>query len=252
MRFYDVWKLIIYEYKYERHESIISILLQWIIYSSVLFVFTISFGLDEICSEYISPIYPSGYEFYFEGYGINDLQELENMGFYNIEFSNVGNNGLGSINNLDGIWICKMKATMNGKDIWNSDIDEILMIIFLGQTIFASIGIMILGVMFNCASNSFKMKLIRRRGYIDMIKRLGGTVRLCQKIYGGLFCIRNFIALLGAVCSNAILIFLLNRYINTKMNICSSFGMVDWKMFFGICFVSYGVIILFQRQLREK
>lgn len=252
MKFCDILKLILYEYKYEKRESIMSVVLQWIVYTGVLFVFTISFGLDEICSEYISPMYPSGYDFYFEGYGEADLDDLEGMGVYNITFSNVGDGGHGYIENLNGIWKYKLKATMKGKDIWNSDIDEVLIIVFLGQLIFASIGVMILCVMFNCVSNAFKMKLIRRKVYIDMLKNLGGPTKICQYVYGGLFCARNFFALISAVCSNAILIFALNQYINIEMSIFSSFRAIDWKLFLGICLISYLVIILFQRQLREK
>lgn len=91
---------------------------------------TVAGDMNRICSGYIKPLYPDGYEFILVGYSEEDIPELEHMGFYDVTFSNVGNQGSGVIDSLDGIWLHKLQAALAGKDIWNEELDEFLSVIF--------------------------------------------------------------------------------------------------------------------------
>lgn len=131
MRFWDMLKLVGYEYRYEKKEWILSLILQCLAFIGVFFLFAIAGDIDRVCGEYLSPLYPDGYAFNLTGYDESDICELEGMGFHDITFSGVSGQGGAVTDSLSGIWSRKLYAVFTGKDIWNNAIDEILSIIFL-------------------------------------------------------------------------------------------------------------------------
>ena len=252
MKFWDKIRLILHEYRYEKLEWMISVGLQWLIFTSVLFLFTVAFSVDEICGEYMKTIYPEGYDFFLTGYGEQDISKLEEMGFCDISFSSVGDSGYARRDDLDGIWRHKLQAAFSGKDIWNEGLDEILCAMLFCQITFFAIGVVMLMVMLNNLSNSFTMKLMRRKHYIRMLRQLGCSRRVCQEIYYIFFALRNVLALILATGMNAFLVTMLNRYMAETMYIYASFDRVSWLMVLTLGGISMFVMwISFRRQWRQ-
>lgn len=230
----------------------ISFVLQSLIFISVLFLTTVTGDLDRICGEYIQPLYPNGYGFQLMGYQAEDIPELERMGFYNINFSNLETQGYAVTDSLENIWLCKLRAVWSGKDIWNSELDEVLSVIFFAQMIFGGIGVILLVIMMNNLSNSFAMRLMRRRPYIRMLEQLGCTQAVCRKIWYGFLGMRSIFALLCAVCVNSVLIGLLNEYMAKRMYIKSIFAPFSGGLSVGILVICAVLMWLsFRKQWRQ-
>ncbi|MCM1101130.1 MAG: hypothetical protein NC398_07070 [Acetatifactor muris] len=230
----------------------ISLVLQSLIFVSVLFLTTVAGDLDRICGEYIQPLYPNGYGFQLMGYQAKDIPELERMGFYNINFSNLETQGYAVKDSLENIWLYKLRAVWSGKDIWNSELDEILSVTFFAQVIFGAIGAVMLVIMMNNLSNSFAMRLMRRKPYIRMLEQLGCTRTVCRRIWYGFFGIRSIFALTCAVCINSMLICLLNEYMAKRLYIESSFVPFSGVLSVGIL-VTCAVLmwLSFRKQWRQ-
>lgn len=252
MKFCDILKLIWHEYRYEKAEWIVSVILQILLYVNVFFLLTVAGDIDKICGEYMSPLYQDGYEFFLKGYGSENLSELEGMGFYDITFSNTGDSGYGVTDSLKNIWLYKLQAVISGKDIWNDKLDEILGVMFFCQLVFAALGAVMLAIMLNNLSNSFAMKLMRRKRYIQMLEQLGCPEAVCCRIYYGFFCMRSVTAFLLAVGINMYLIYLLNGYMEGRMYIYSTFPLFCWRLAVGIGIISMLLMwISFRKQWRH-
>lgn len=252
MKFYDIFKLVVHEYRYEKLEWIFSTFLQIFIYTSVLFLLTIAGDIDGICGKYLRPMYEDGYDFNLVGYTKSDVSELEDMGFHDISFSNVDNSGYAIIDELDGIWLYKIKAAIDGKDIWNSVLDETLGVVFFCQIIVGSLGVVMLVIMLNNISNAIAMKLIRRKQYIKMLGQLGCSKKICQRIFFLVFIIRNICALLISIVVNRYLIQMINKYMSEKMYIQTGFVQQNWVLIGMTFFVSVCVMrISFRKQWRQ-
>lgn len=252
MKFWDILKLIRHEYRYEKQEWILSVVLQCLIFCSVFFLITFACNMDEICGEYISPLYPDGFEFRLNGYSVKDVSELEKMGFHSIIFSEGTNQGYGVKDSLRGIWFHKLHAVFVGKDIWNAELDEILSVIFFCQITFGAIAIALFLIMLNNLSNSVAVKLMRRKGYIQMLRQLGCSQSACQRIYYSFFAMRIVFALLPAVWINGYLIHLLNKYLTQSMYIQTSLPQYRWMPVVGIGALSVLLMcVSFQKQWRQ-
>lgn len=244
--------MINHEHTYEKQEGIMSFILQLLVYITVFFLFTVTCDIDKMVGEYLSPLYPEGFEFRLNGYSERDIADLENMGFYNISFSSVGKQGYGTTNDLANIWLYKLRAAFSGNDIWNEEIDEILGVILLGQVVFGTIGIAMLLIMMNNLSNSIAMKLMSRRHYVQMLKQLGCTKQISQSIFLGLFCARTLLAFFLAMVINAQFIKQTNYYVKRYMYIPSSFVEYNWMLIFGVGIISIMLLwFSFQMQWRK-
>lgn len=251
MKFWDKTKLVFHEYKYEKVEWIISLILQWLIFTSVFFLFTIAKDINKVCSDYLKPIHKEGYCFELIGYDKSDVEELQKMGFRDIEFSEEYDKGYALIDSLENIWGYKIKASLQGKDIWNEGLDEIISVMFFCKITLVSIGAIMLIVMVNNLSNSFGMKLIRRKRYIQMLIGLGCGKEVCKSIYYGVFNVRNGIAILMASVSNALLIKMLNNYMHKRMYINSEFQGYNINLLVVMVMLSIGLMwISFRKQWR--
>ena len=252
MKFCDVFKLVSHEYKYEKLEWIASVILQMFIYTSVLFLLTIAGNIDGICGKYLAPIYEDGYNFRLVGYTEADISTLEEMGFRDITFSNSTNEGTAYIDELDGIWFYKIKAVIEGKDIWNADLDETLGVVFFCQVIVGSLGIVMLVIMLNNISNAIAMKLIRRKNYIQMLGQLGCARKISQRIFYLVFVIRNVCALIVAILLNSYLIKVVNTYMIEEMYIPVGFERFNGLLVGGSLLISVGIMrISFIKQWRQ-
>lgn len=249
----DLFRLICREYRNGKQEWIILFVLQFFIYVSVLFIVTIACDIDRVCGVYIRTLFPNGFEFNFIGYSTEDISILSQMGFYNISFSSVGENGYGIIDNLDGIWIYKIYSVFVGKDIWNADIDEILCIIFFCQIIFAILGLSLFCLLINNLVNSFAMRMLRRERYIHMLMQLGCPSNTCWYIFWGPYILCMLITYLGATMINGKFIQQLNIYLAKDMYIDFSFMQYDKKMIAIMGILSALVMFMaFRKQWRHR
>lgn len=252
MKFWDKLKLILHEYRYEKTEWLLSVMLHWLIFTSVLFLLTLALSMDEICGEYMKPMYPEGYDFILTGYCEEEIAQLKEMGFYDITFSSEGDSCYAMRDDLHGIWMHKLEAALLGKDIWNESLDEILSVMFFCQLTFGAIGVVMFIVMMNHLSNSFTMKLMRRKNYIRMLRQLGCPCKVCQEIYYEFFVIRNVLALILAIGTNGYLIHRLNEYMQERMYIMSAFPKIHWMLVLVIWLISMFMMwISFQKQWRQ-
>lgn len=249
MRTKDIFRLIGYEMKHERPEWISSVIIQFVIYSMVLFLFGMAGNVDNIFCEYIRPAYPDGFEFELKGFKEKDIHTLEKMGFQDVTIYEDRGEGTGILNDLDNIWLYKLIAIMNGRDIWSAKLDMVLSIIFFVQFVFGIIGILMLLLMFNSISNSIAMKLDSRKKYIDMLVAIGCTQRICKKLYYGFFWIRNGIAYMAAIVWNSIWLTYMNQIMEKHIGITMENRYNNWNLVIEIGIV--GSVIVLGLLLRQ-
>ena len=166
------------------------------------------------------------------------MPELEKIGFRDVKFSEGSNSANGYLDDLDHVWIYKMQAVFDHKDIWNEDVDDVLGIMLFCQVILGATGVAMLLLMINNVSNSVAMKLQRRQRYIRMLEQLGSTRQMCMSVYYTFFAIRNMLALIMAVIVNVISINLLNDYLNNRMYIGVTLPVFFWQLFVFVLLIS--------------
>ena len=247
----DVVKLSINEFKYDKRECILSDLLQIFILSGVFFLFTIFLNLEGVASDYIQPLYEQGFEFELVGYTEADNSKLENMGFFNITYSEYGSYGY--VHSLENIWIYKIKAAIEGKDIWSGNLDEIISVILFTRLVFLFLGVGLLIIMYNNIANSYTMKLINRQKFISMMFHLGAKRLEVRRIFNLYFLVRMSIASLVAILINSLYIKCINAYISKYMFIFSDFPTVSLELITVIIVSSFMIlIVLFCRRWRKN
>lgn len=251
MRPCDTLRLVKNEFRYGKMEWIVSVILQILILSCAFFVFSLVTDMDRLGDAYLHKLYPDGYEFSLQGYTEADRSSLESMGFYDLSLGEEG--GIGTTDQIRGIWISKIKAVMDGKDIWNQEVDEFLVVIGLFQVIFGIVAVLLIFVMLNNLSNSFSMKLLRRECYITMLSRLGGRKKEIRRIYYIFFSTRNLVSLLVSCGINAGLTILFNRYIASLLGISSGMQIIRLAEAVGLfLFVELMMRIVFRKIWSES
>lgn len=249
----DLFRLIFREYRNGKREWILSFILQVIICVSVLFVFTIVCDLDYVCGAYMKNLYPNGFPFNLKGYGIEDTSTLSEMGFYDLSFSNIDKSGYGIRDSLDGIWIHKISSAFNGKDIWNSELDEILCVVFFCQIMLGIIGISLVFLMINNLSNSFAMKIARRENYMCMMSQLGCPNSVCWNIFFLGYLFSMFVAFGCAIVLSGQLIQQLNVYLSKSMYIDFAFIPYNIKIIIIMAMLDALIMFLaFRKQWRHR
>lgn len=246
----DILKLVYQEFKFDKQECILSTLLHTLIFTSAIFLFTISFFIEGIADEYMKPVFTDGYMFTFNNFSGKEIEELEEMGFYDIYVDEEG--GVGTINSIENIWNYKIKAAIDGKDIWSNDVDDVLTVILFIRLILSFLGICLIIVMINNMANSFSMKIINRKKYITMLFQLGVKSSTCCYLYNIYFGLRNIIGCCFAIILNFICIELLNIYMKNNMYIYSKFPHFSYVCvgIFSLCLVIQ--TILFLKKWKEK
>ena len=253
MKFLDMLKLVAYEYRYEKKEWILSLILQCLAFLGVFFLFSLAGDIDRVCGEYLSPLYPNGYAFNLTGYSETDSCGLEKIGFQDIAFSSATGQGYAITDSLSGIWGHKLHAVFTGKDIWSDGLDEILSIIFFCQITLGMIGIALFFVMINNLENSVAMKLMRRQRYIRMLGQLGCPRAVCREIYYIFVAVRSTGAFLMAICLNGFLVYLLNGYLEQNMYMQADIAVFRWTRALGIWILSmFSIGLCFRRQWRRN
>jgi len=155
------------------------------------------------------------FSFQLFGYTQADLDELTDMGFEDIRFET--REPTGYLKNLEHIWWYKLRAAAKGKDIWNAEIDNYLMILLFCRIIFAVIGILLWIIMLNSISNSFQMKLSERERFIQLLHRLGCARKTIFGIYFVYFVIRALAVFAAAALLAGSIMYLLNDYMDRVM-----------------------------------
>lgn len=219
MRVCDTLRLVKNEFRYGKVEWITSMVLQILILSCTFFVVSLEIDLGGMGEEYLRKLYPDGYEFSLSGYTEEDREELVSMGFYDLNLYEGGGSGI--LDGIRGIWLSKIKAVMDGKDIWNQDIDEFVIMLGTFQIIFGILSLLLIFVMLNNLSNSFHMKILRREQYITMMSRLGCRRKELRRIFYIFFSIRNLFSLLVSGCINIGIMSVFNKHIGDLLEIRS-------------------------------
>lgn len=225
MKLCDMLCLVKNEFKYEKKEWIVNVVLHILIFSCTFFVFSLAMSMNGMGDNYLKKMYKDGYTFFLNGYTEKNETELEDMGFYNLHFD--GTRGSGTLDEIDSIWTKKIKATITGKDIWNEDIDEFILMLGLFEVIFVMLAILMIFLSINNLSNSFAMKLIRRNKFILMLSVLGYKKRQIKGLYYTFFCARNVISLLISCGVNISVIKISNTYIGETLRINSGIQILD-------------------------
>jgi len=248
----DKLRLVFREYRFGCLENIISVGLQALIFTIVILLFTVSFELDDVLSGYMNPMYSQGYGFDLFGYSQDDIPELEKQGFRDIEFYEDGD-AYGYRDNLSDIWFIKILAIMDGKDIWNSELDEIVNYIFFGQITFLALGVVMFIIMLNNISNSISMRLMLREKYLRMMSGLGCRKSILRSIFFMVFAFRSILAILVAVAAVAVCVDKINAYLHRIMLISLGFSCFSPAYIIGIGLISIVLIFFtFERQWRAR
>ena len=226
MKLSDKLTIVEREYKSGCKEVVAGLLLQILILSCFLFMFSLMLDMFQLGNSYLKKIYKDGYTFELHGYSEEDKNEIEQMGFRYIEDSDAGLQG--KLDSLDHILIWKANALIHGKDVWNSELDEYIVTFAVFQAILAIVGIGLLLVMLNNLSNALSMKLVHRQKFIDMLFLLGETKRGIYKIYSTYFGIRPIFACICAFLIYINICVLFNNYINENFGIQVGVSLIHW------------------------
>lgn len=191
----DFRKSVTYEYGFNKTEWIISCVMQCMIFSLVFFLLNLTVSIDDIAGNYYGR-WNDSYEFDLRGFDEAGIRWLEKQGFHDIEVTD--GYGTALTDSLHFIWFKKLVAVSKGMDIFNSDIDEALEIIFFFRLAFVTISVVLLTVMFNNLSNSYAFRLEQRKKYIQMLHFVGLSNKNCKKIFSRFFTVRNTVAVATA------------------------------------------------------
>ena len=255
MKKYDTLILSKNELKFKRTEWIVSIFLQSIVFICTLFVFSLLINVEDLGSSYMSKTNPNGFAFTLNGYTRLDKSELVQMGFTNLEFDD--NCTTGVLKNIKGIWLKKITATIDGKDIWNEDVDEYLSVIGMILLVILIFFILLLAVTVNNLSYSFYLKINQRKKYIQMLWLIGGKMVDIRRIFCWYFLLRTLIAVVIAYFVNTLLVNKLVNYFSSifgdaEVNNILSF----WKIL--LVFIVYYLILhlsfrsIWRKQYEDK
>ena len=228
MRIRDIVKLAWNEFHYGRGEWFLSGFMQIVIMTCVLFTFTVALQTNRVGDEMFRPIYASewGYYFQFDSFTEENRAELEQMGFHDIEFYNNGDGeagGFGYIDSIQNIWFLKLRAVLEGKDIWDEDNEELFAILLLLQLVFWGIGIALMIMFVNSTSNAFAMKYQERERYIRMLRSLGFSKERVAAVYLLYFGSKVAAATVLAVILNTAWMNMINHCAREEMKITQQF-----------------------------
>lgn len=196
MRRLDLFKLVQREYRFEKAESVVSILVQSLVYFLTLLLFSISHVLDEIFDHFLVKYYKDGFAFNIGGFDEGDRNLLLSMGFYEIHFDGTAYAKRSSLRN---IWYYKILSLLRGKDIWSFDLEEAMNTLLFFKILFIALGFFLLLLLINNISNSVFMKLNRRCHYIEMLNCVGYPSVLCRRIFGYFFLFRYLLSFIIAI-----------------------------------------------------
>ncbi len=249
MRFFDKLKLAFLEFKIEKKECFISIILQFCMFTCTIFLLVFSYNIDNIGDCFLRNIYKDGYTFQLIGF--KSEEELTELGFYDIVLSDDFYSA--KINSISGLWLKKVVAAFQNKDIWNQDVDNFIITIGIAQIIFFSLSMIMLIVMLNCISNSFDLKLVKRQNYIIQLNQLGCSKKNILSIFIVYFSYRNLVALVASFFAINSIIEKLQSYINNVLYI--RYGIKQFEFYnYIILYIIFSFVmkIKFNKHYRRK
>ena len=128
MRIRDAFKLAKWEMKIGKKEYILSVLVQGILLTCILFSVGLFCNIDSIVDSYLCKNNGNSYEFELRNFDESDKEWLFKKGFYDFLCSD-GQIIYASTNSIEHIWTKKISALIKGKDIWNEETDKIIEVI---------------------------------------------------------------------------------------------------------------------------
>ena len=212
----DIAHLAFLEFRYDKRECILSILLHTLTFLCVLFLLSIASGLVPTADEFLKPVYSSnvGYFFTLKGYEESDEEKLSKMGFTNLVYLEDGS-VYACKNDLVGLQSQIFFARLSGRDIWSSELEDILKVLFAIECSLASLCILLALMSASGLSGAVSMKLLRRERYIAMLGMLGASKRQVRNVFALYFFLRLLVATVLALLINAGAVAFLNSYIST-------------------------------------
>lgn len=250
MKISDKIRLMLLEWKKGVSEGVLSILLQLCIFTVILVSFTVAIQLDSAIGSYFTAS-EDGIGFYIVGYSDANDPELKRFGFYDIEIGEDGE-GYACLSDLKHIWLKKIVAVVNGHDIWNSELDELLNFILFCQLSFFALGIVMLVMMLNNNTSSLALRLLQRERYITMLSQLGCKMRDCRQIFFWLFITRSMLAFAAACGLSAGCLALMNQICEKNFGVTRVFSVSYLPVLLALA-LSYAILFLaeFEKKWRK-
>ena len=243
MRCSDLCIMSFRECTQEKKEGLLYSLVAFLLLGCVIVLLTLANNSGMIVDSILKGISSDGdrtFSFYLKGFAEEDIDDLSAMGFYNIFFPEKGT-ASGMTRSIDGIWGLKIRALFDGKDIWSSSLDEILVAQLFCELILYALSF-ILGVIFIfMLSNSYSMRLIVRERYICMLKSIGYYEGIVHEIIAGSFWIKNIIALFLAEMAAMVMIRAIQGFLSESAGVNLNipvFSPVLFAVLLVLCFVS--------------
>ncbi len=239
----DIARLALLEFRYDKRECILSILLHTLTFLCISFLLSVTSGLVPTADEFLKPVYSSneGYFFTLKGYDDSDAEKLSKMGFTNLAYLKDGS-VYASKKKLTGLQRQIFFARLSGHDIWNSELEDILKVLFAIECSLVFLCILLAFMSASGLSGAVSMKLLHRERYIVMLGMLGASKRQVKNVFGLYFLLRLLAAAVLSLLLNAGAVALLNRYISVVFAVDSKIRLFSGPVVGGI--IVTGMIIV--------
>ena len=182
MKWSDDFKLAYREFVYGKRECIISVMIHALLIVGILFSLTLFLHVSGIGESFLGNNIEE-YRFQLSGFTEEEIEWLHEHGITTDSIDADGKPKWGVIGSLKGIWITKLEAILQGKDIWNELYDDALTILLFLHLLFFVIAFVLWIVWINTMFNSWAMKNSERKMCIVMYHRLGMTRKDIAGLY---------------------------------------------------------------------
>lgn len=220
MRIRDAFKLAKWEMKIGKKEYILSVLVQGILLTCILFSVGLFCNIDSIVDSYLCKNNGNSYEFELRNFDESDKEWLFKKGFYDFLCSD-GQIIYASTNSIEHIWTKKISALIKGKDIWNEETDKIIEIILFCKIIIGFLTGVLYILLISNMLNSIEIKMLERNRYKNIISGVGMKKEDIKDVYLIYFLCRTLIIISVSELAYWGLNTITNNYINSTMLIHS-------------------------------
>lgn len=220
MRIRDAFKLAKWEMKIGKKEYILSVLIQGILLTCILFSVGLFCNIDRVVDSFLCKNNSDGYEFTLRNFDESDKEWLYKKGFNDLIYSD-GQIIYASTDSIEHIWTKKISALIKGKDIWNEETDKIIEVILFCKIIIGFLTGVLSILLISNMLNSIDLKMLERNRYINIISGVGMKNEDIKDLYLIYFLIRMLIIIMISELAYWGLNTITNNYINSTMKIHS-------------------------------
>lgn len=220
MRIRDAFKLAKWELKIGKKEYILSVLVQGILLTCILFSVGLFCNIDRIVDSFLCKNNSDGYEFELRNFDESDKEWLYKKGFYEFLYSD-GQIIYARTDSIEHIWSKKIYALIKGKDIWNEETDKIIEVILFCKIIIGFLTGVLSILLISNMLNSIDLKMLERNRYKNIISGVGMKKEDIKDVYLIYFLSRTLIIISVSELAYWGLNTITNNYINSTMLIHS-------------------------------